>query len=197
MPDEGTIREGTLTLGGRLHLLEAGPADGRAVLLLHGAAFHSGTWRDLGTIELLAGEGFRVVALDLPGFGESQQADGFTLAAFLDEAGLERPVIVAPSMSGRFAFPLLVEQPQRVGGFVPVAPVGIDLYAERLADLDVPALIVWGEADSLFPVAKADELQRLLKGSRKVILEGAPHPAYLERTEEFHTALLEFLRDLD
>ena len=197
MPDEVTITERVLDLGGELHLLEAGPRDGRPVLLLHGAAFHSGTWRELGTIERLAREGFRVVALDLPGFGKSGAAPSFTLQAFVEEMGLERPVIVAPSMSGRFAFPLLVEHPELVGGFVPVAPVAIEAHAEKLATVDVPALVVWGESDRMFPVAGADRLQGLLRGSRKVVLEGAPHPAYLERTDEFHEALLEFLGQID
>lgn len=37
------------------------------VLLLHGQAFTSKTWEALGTLALLAGEGYRAVAIDLPG----------------------------------------------------------------------------------------------------------------------------------
>src|SRR5262245_58643410 len=55
----------------KLHWLEAGPADGRTVLLLHGQRFHSGTWQQLGTLDRLAAAGFHAVALDLPGFGAS------------------------------------------------------------------------------------------------------------------------------
>lgn len=37
------------------------------VLFLHGQAFTSKTWEALGTLALLAGEGYHAVAIDLPG----------------------------------------------------------------------------------------------------------------------------------
>ncbi|CAM9847682.1 unnamed protein product, partial [Ectocarpus sp. 13 AM-2016] len=38
----------------------------RNVLLLHGAKFSAQTWQDLGTLSLLATNGFRVAAVNLP-----------------------------------------------------------------------------------------------------------------------------------
>lgn len=37
------------------------------VVLLHGQAFTSKTWEDLGTMALLAANGYQALAMDLPG----------------------------------------------------------------------------------------------------------------------------------
>ena len=185
--------------GQRLHLLAAGPTGGPAVLLLHGAAFSSATWRELGTLDRLAAEGFRAVAIDLPGFGGSTPATAQPKTFLFDalpSLDIERPVIVSPSMSGRFAFPLIVDRPTSVAGFVPVAPVGIDAYADRLRAVRVPTLIVWGGRDRVIPVDQADRLAQSLAGSQKLILPGASHPCYLDQPDAFHAALLAFLREV-
>ncbi len=186
--------------GASVHYLSAGPADAaRSLLFLHGASFHSGTWRELGTIELVAREGFRAVAVDLPGYGHSPQAnvdpDGF-LHELIPPLGLTRPVVVSPSMSGRFSYPLLQQHPETVGGFVPVAPAATPRYAPGLEGLEVPTLIFWGENDRVFPVEQASLLAGYLKNVRTVILVGASHPCYLDRPEKFHRELLDFMKSL-
>jgi pimeloyl-ACP methyl ester carboxylesterase len=182
--------------GQRLHLLTGGPEGAPAVLLLHGAAFSSATWQELGTLDLLAGHGLRVVAVDLPGYGKSAASDA-PADTFLEELlavlGLSRAVLVSPSMSGAFAFPFLLAHPERVAGFVAVAPAGVPEWAPRLASSRVPALIVWGTADKVFPVEQAKTLADAFQGSTSLYLEGARHPAYLDATDAFHDALLEFV----
>jgi pimeloyl-ACP methyl ester carboxylesterase len=191
------IRSHDAAIGGaKLHWLEAGPADGRAVLLLHGARFHSGTWRELGTLARLANEGLRAVALDLPGYGKSPAGAQPDLAAFLGAQKLDAPVVVAPSMSGRFALPLVTQHPERVSGFVAVAPVELPRYEKALRALSLPTLIVWGANDAVVPVAQGEALHGWVKDSRLVILKGAGHPCYLDRPDEFHAALIEFVRSL-
>lgn len=181
--------------GVRVRVRDAGAALGAPVLLLHGGKYHSGTWEELGTLTWLARRGVHAVAVDLPGFGETPAIDGDRgefLAALLEALALERPVIVFPSMSGSFAIPFLIAHPDRVRGAVPVAPVGVERLADLDAPLQVPALVCWGERDELFPASGAPALRSRFAQGRVLILRGAAHAAYLDATEEFHRALLDF-----
>lgn len=203
----------------RLHLLVAGPAtETDSVLLLHGARFDSETWRGLGTLAKLAERGTRVVAVDLPGFGRSEASalpDDGLLAALLAvlerEVGLVRPVVVAPSMSGRVVFPFLAAGTSaapageriagrmadriadRIAGLVALAPVGVPRFEASLTTLQLPTLIFWGSEDRVVPVAVAERMHALVAGSRLEILEGAGHASYVDRPDEFHAALIGFL----
>jgi pimeloyl-ACP methyl ester carboxylesterase len=191
------IAEREIGIGtGRIHALEAGPADAPSLLMLHGASFTSETWRELGTIDLVASRGLRAVAVDLPGFGRSTAVDvprDVLLGKLIPALGLERPVVLAASMSGGFVLPLVAHDPSSVGGLVLVAPAGSAEIAKALEGTDLPLLVVWGTEDSIFPVSQADALAASVPGARKLVLEGARHPAYLDRPDEFHAALLELL----
>jgi abhydrolase domain-containing protein 14 len=185
--------------GQPLHVRIAGPEDGRAVLLLHGQAFHSGTWEELGTLEVLADAGLRAVAVDVLGFGRSPAADVDRerfLELLVPALGLQRPVIVAPSMGGVFALPQVAAHPGDVAGLVAIAPAGIGAWAPRIVDSPVPALIVWGTADTVFPISEADVLAGCFAEARVLRLQDARHPAYLDRPDDFHAAVLEFIAGL-
>ena len=185
--------------GQRIHTRTSGPVGAPSVLLLHGASFHSGTWEELGTLDRLAAAGYRAVAIDLPGYGESKAATASPnefLAELLPTLDIGRPVVLSPSMSGGFAFPLIAEHPELVSGFVPVAPVRTAEYAKRIQNSPVPALVVWGERDRVFPSSQAIVLAASFENARTLILPGARHPAYLDEPEKFHAALLEFLADI-
>ncbi len=178
-----------------LHLLAAGPPEGVTVVLLHGARYQAETWRELGTIEVLARAGYRVLALDLPGSGESGPAKGSPadlLPTVLPLLAGEPVVVVAPSLAGTYALPLAADRPDALAGLVVIAPAGVKEQAPRLAGSSLLALILWGEKDP-HPPSQANDLAKALVNSRKVIFPGAGHAAYLEQPALFHQELLAFL----
>jgi pimeloyl-ACP methyl ester carboxylesterase len=196
----GAVQERELLLSEKkVHYLEAGDPSGLHVLLLHGARYDSETWRSLETLDLLAEAGFHAIALDLPGYGRSEVSP-FEPEMFLGEAmaalGIESAVIVSPSMSGQFSFPLLIRSPDKVAGFVPVAPAGSERYLRLLKKVKVRTLVVWGEKDDIIPLQKSDALAAVLEDAKRVILKDAGHPCYLDRPQEFHRELLSFLKTL-
>lgn len=60
------------------------------------------------------------------------------LERVFQELGMQRPVLVSPSMSGRFSLPFLLAHGDQLAGFVPIAPVGTkDYTAEQYRGVQV------------------------------------------------------------
>jgi pimeloyl-ACP methyl ester carboxylesterase len=108
-------------------MLEAGK--GTPLVCIHGLGGTKASF--LPTVGALAPRGFRVVGIDLPGFGDSHKpldgaydASWFAAALFevLDALGIERAHLVGNSMGGRIAIEAALLQPERVGGLVLLSP---------------------------------------------------------------------------
>ena len=62
-----------------------------------------------------------------------------------------------------------------------------------LGKLGIPTLIVWGRKDVSLPVHIAEEMHRLIPGSRLELLDRAGHLANFDRAAEFNQLVIEFL----
>jgi pimeloyl-ACP methyl ester carboxylesterase len=128
------------TKSGRVSIFSAGTAQ-QTLLCLHGLGGTKASF--LPTVSALAEE-YRVVAMDLPGFGESDKPIGaaydsawFARTVFdtLDALELERATLVGNSMGGRIAIEAGLTDRERVEGLVLLSPALAWLRDRRWAPL--------------------------------------------------------------
>lgn len=174
------------------------------VVFLHGKAFNSHTWEQLGTLQLLSERGYRAVAIDLPGFGNSAPSEEVSTEAgrvellerVFQDLQVQNTVLVSPSLSGSYALPFLMQNHHQLRGFVPIAPTSTRNYAqEQFGAVKTPTLILYGELDHTLARESLQQLRHLPNHSM-VKLRDAGHACYLHKPEAFHLALLAFLDHL-
>jgi non-heme chloroperoxidase len=67
-------------------------------------------------------------------------------------------------------------------------------FRDDLAQIDVPTLVMHGDADRILPIeATGARTHEAIKGSRYIVVEGAPHGLLWTHGREVNDALLEFL----
>jgi pimeloyl-ACP methyl ester carboxylesterase len=132
------------------------------------------------------------------------QMAGPALARF-NRTGVVRPRGRYLAFRGVFRYPnrlrpeLLWEQIEpamRSPGFADAlrALVGYDTR-ERLPEIGIPTLIVWGFDDRITPVQAALSYRRMIPRSRLEIFERTGHVPQLERPQRFNRLLEEFLAE--
>jgi pimeloyl-ACP methyl ester carboxylesterase len=148
--------------GVRIAFIDESPAGGSAdpVLLIHGfASSVRYNWRETGWIAFLVRNGFRVVAVDNRGHGESEKLYdpkdyGVALMAgdarrLLDHLGIARAHVMGYSMGARICAALAIGHPDRVRSAVfaglagnmvrPVAGTGPIAHALEAESIDAVA----------------------------------------------------------
>jgi len=115
------------TANHELSILSAG--EGAPLICIHGLGGTKASF--LPTVSALAPEGFRVISLDLPGFGDSHKPNSGSYDApwfaqavteLLDELGIERAHLAGNSMGGRIAIETGLLYPDRVERMVLLSP---------------------------------------------------------------------------
>ena len=73
-------------------------------------------------------------------------------------------------------------------------PTWYEDFRQDLVRIDVPALVIHGDADRIVPIsASALRTAKLIKGARLVIVKGGPHAITWTHAEEVNTELVSFL----
>jgi len=202
--------------GIRLFYVEEG--SGPLVLLLHGFPEYSYSWRhQLGP---LAEEGFRAVALDLPGYGRSDKPDASynvlwinsVIAAAIGALGHERAVVAGHDWGGLLAWPFARMHPDRTAGVIglntpdlPRPPVPPTVYIRESGASQNDYVLQFqkrGPAEELFDKDPEGFLRFFFTGPacvRKEVFTDAVIAAYLDPLliKGAITPPLEYYRNMD
>jgi pimeloyl-ACP methyl ester carboxylesterase len=113
--------------GHPLHVHEEGPADAPVALLIHG---WSSSWYALSPLFSELRNRYHLIAVDLPGYGESPRLSERTtilgyvdfLAAFIKQITNQPVVLIGHSMGGMISLTMALKYPELVERIVAVCP---------------------------------------------------------------------------
>jgi len=116
--------------GARMHYQEFGDESKPPIILIHGYTASVYVWKT--TAPMLAEAGFRVIAVDLLGFGYSEkpawfdysiQSQARQVSRFMNRLGIGRAVVVGSSYGGAVAAMIALDYPERIEKLVLVDAV--------------------------------------------------------------------------
>ena len=160
---------------------------GQPVVLIHGYPLSGRAWDR--QVPVLLEAGHRVITYDRRGFGQSSQPvvgyDYDTLRGTLvSDQAYQASWNIAASASATAA--------------VACIPTWATDFRADLPKVDVPILVVQGDADQVLPLDKTGKrLPGLIDDVQLVVIEGGPHAIPWTHADQVNTALLDFLRSYD
>jgi pimeloyl-ACP methyl ester carboxylesterase len=170
--DLAGIESRTVQVGGhRVHYLAEGPANGPAVVLVHGLGANAEYWSNLAPY--LAQSGFRVYIPDLLGYGRSDHPADFSysvrdeasvVVGFMDALGLKQVELGGWSMGGWIAVFVAAEHPDRISRLMLFDAAGLNVPPTFDTTLFTPSTL-----------AQLNELEALLSPQPQ------PIPAFVAR----------------
>jgi pimeloyl-ACP methyl ester carboxylesterase len=194
--------------GLRIRYFEAG--QGNPVVVLHGA--DSLTPSPLNN---LLAQQFRVIALEIPGFGRSpgnRRSQSLrdlarTLAEAVATLGLEHYGLVSTALSAPLALWQAIDLPERVDALVLISPVALlpegwaapsgcahDPELERrLGDIQAATFVLFGTRDDVIPSETGRLYVERLPNCYYALVYDAGHVIEAERPEALFAAVRDFL----
>lgn len=185
---------------GSIFGMAAGPPGGPLLLGLHGWSQRNGwhTWRPL--MAPLAQAGYRVISIDMPGWGQSDawgngplnEVDAqAAVLAVLDGVGASRATLMGKSWGGGIAIVTALAHPDRIGHLVLTAPAFRE--PARLGELQQPILLAWAEDDPVIPYQVAAFFVESAPRVELVTYPTGGHSAGPNNAEDFAARVITFL----
>lgn len=118
----------------KISYIDQGSGD-KTIILVHGLASNAGFWR-YNIPEL--SKKFRVIAVDLPGYGKSQKGDYTYSMSFyadeikklIDELKLRNVVYIGHSMGGQIGIKLAIKYPELLNKLILASPAGFEEFQQ-------------------------------------------------------------------
>lgn len=124
---DATTKVAELPDGTRVQYNEAGTGD-QAVVLIHGSGPGATGWSNFNPNIGTLAEDFRVLAVTMPGWGESSPRAAAdyrhpeVVVQFLDAVGVDKAALVGNSMGGMIAIAVAARNPERVSHLITMGP---------------------------------------------------------------------------
>ena len=191
--------------GGLIYADQHGKGD-RGVVLAHGGRFNRDSWGKQAL--LLAGEGFRVLAIDFRGEGQSRagtqgrppdegrQFDVLAAVHYLRTTGAKSVSVVGASMGGDYAAEAAEAEPTEIdrlvllasGAYTPLIKMkGRKLFILTRDDANADGLRL--------PKIRA-QYEKASEPKEMVILDGSAHAQFIFQTDQGNRLMNEILRFL-
>lgn len=161
-----------------IHYYEGGPTTGETLVMIHGFGANRDNWLRFARPFTSR---YHVIALDLPGFGESSKPDARydvatqteRLHAFIKALQLKKPHLIGNSMGGHIAALYAARYPDQVASIALLDNAGVTSPRQS----EMFTMLERGEANPLV-VRKAEDFDRLM---RFVFVSPPPLPDALKQ----------------
>lgn len=186
--------------GSTIHYLICGAENpGDWVVLLHGKRFTAKDWQESGLLDQLNKENYKVIALELPGYGmteklNKEKSSEEFIGEFLKQLALPVFHLIGPSFSGKIALKFALKYPEQLLSLTLIDSINVDQYEEQLNKIATKTLIVWGKEDQVAPYNYALILKDKIPDSQLFTFDHLGHTCYFDDMAAFSQKLLEFLR---
>ncbi|MFO0724164.1 MAG: alpha/beta hydrolase [Myxococcota bacterium] len=118
--------------------VELNPGGARTIVFLHGLGSYLKFWRY--QLEAFSAAGYRVIALDMVGFGKSSKPSSFPYSMesmadvvweLLKTQDLQKPILIGHSMGGQVALSFSIRYPEDAAALVLTAPAGFERFSAK------------------------------------------------------------------
>lgn len=118
--------------------VELNPEGKQTIVFLHGLGSYLKFWRY--QLDHFAGRGYRVIAIDMIGYGKSSkpasfpytmEAMGDAVRELLKQLEITRPILIGHSMGGQVSSSFAIRYPAEVTALVLTAPAGFETFSSR------------------------------------------------------------------